>query len=57
VSTQALKFIVLRQLSVQYHNLRQHLEGGENPFNFSNWQEFVLDKDRMAKYRDILRKN
>lgn len=31
-STLVLKFIVLRQLSVQHHNLKLHLEDGENPF-------------------------
>lgn len=56
-STLVLKFIVLRQLSVQHHNLKLHLEDGENPFEFGHWGEFVLEKERVAKYLEVFRKN
>jgi hypothetical protein len=39
-----LKFIVLRQLAVQYENIKKHLEDGENVFNFTYWNEFYQDK-------------
>jgi hypothetical protein len=32
------------------------LERGENPFNFSNWNEFVKEKEKVRKYREIMGK-
>lgn len=49
-STVVLKFIILRQISVQYFNIRLHLEEAENPFAFGHWPEFVKEKDKMGKY-------
>lgn len=56
-STVVVKFIILRQISVQYENIRLLLGEGENPFGFGHWAEFVQEHDKMAKYLEVFTKN
>ena len=56
-TTTVLKFIVLSQVVVHYENLRMQLETGQNVFNFSYWDEFLEDRSKLGKYREVLYRN